>query len=542
MSNVDLLKEVVHKALSKAGLEVEPSLIVIENSKDKAHGDYSTNVALKYAKGLNKNPREFAQELVNLFEADFIEKVEIAGPGFINFFLKNESLSSILGEIFSKEGNYGRGEANNKKVNVEFVSANPTGDLHLGHTRIAVIGDCISNILDFAGYKVTREYYLNDCGNQVEHLGNSLRARYLELLGEPLCLGDDDYHGEDLIEIAKAILDQYKDTLKEDTKENREFFIRYGIDAEFSKIKKDLEAFRVGFDIYSKESDIRKSGKIEETLAFLKEKNFIYVNEGATFLKTSEFLDDKDRPIIKADGKYTYFLPDICYHYDKIGRGYDFLIDVLGADHHGYINRMKSALMMKGYSDKALEVELVQIVRVYKDGVEIKMSKRTGKAITHRELIEEVGVDSVRYFFADRSQSSHLDFNLNLALERSSTNPVFYAQYAHARCCSLLSLSKDLSIDVSGKNLKEDDEISILKTLASFKSIIMSAAENRSPAKICLFIHTLAEKIHNYYAKHKIIDRDNIEVTSSRLALIKGCKIVLENALKLIGVSAPEKM
>lgn len=542
MSNVDLLKEVVHKALSKAGIEVELSLIVIENSKDKAHGDYSTNVALKYAKGLNKNPREFAQELVNLFEADFIEKVEIAGPGFINFFLKNESLSSILGEIFSKEGNYGRGEANNKKVNVEFVSANPTGDLHLGHTRIAVIGDCISNILDFAGYKVTREYYLNDCGNQVEHLGNSLRARYLELLGEPLCLGDDDYHGEDLIEIAKAILDQYKDTLKEDTKENREFFIRYGIDAEFSKIKKDLQAFRVEFDIYSKESDIRKSGKIEETLAFLKEKNFIYVNEGATFLKTSEFLDDKDRPIIKADGKYTYFLPDICYHYDKIGRGYDFLIDVLGADHHGYINRMKSALMMKGYSDKALEVELVQIVRVYKDGVEIKMSKRTGKAITHRELIEEVGVDSVRYFFADRSQSSHLDFNLNLALERSSSNPVFYAQYAHARCCSLLSLSKDLSIDVSGKNLKEDDEISILKTLASFKSIIMSAAENRSPAKICLFIHTLAEQIHNYYAKHKIIDRDNIEVTSSRLALIKGCKIVLENALKLIGVSAPEKM
>lgn len=542
MSNVDLLKEVVHKALSKAGLEVEPSLIVIENSKDKAHGDYSTNVALKYAKGLNKNPREFAQELVNLFEADFIEKVEIAGPGFINFFLKNESLSSILGEIFSKEGNYGRGEANNKKVNVEFVSANPTGDLHLGHTRIAVIGDCISNILDFAGYKVTREYYLNDCGNQVEHLGNSLRARYLELLGEPLCLGDDDYHGEDLIEIAKAILDQYKDTLKEDTKENREFFIRHGIDAEFSKIKEDLQAFRVGFDIYSKESDIRKSGKIEETLAFLKEKNFIYVNEGATFLKTSEFLDDKDRPVIKADGKYTYFLPDICYHYDKIGRGYDFLIDVLGADHHGYINRMKSALMMKGYSDKALEVELVQIVRVYKDGVEIKMSKRTGKAITHRELIEEVGVDSVRYFFADRSQSSHLDFNLNLALERSSTNPVFYAQYAHARCCSLLSLSKDLSIDVSGKNLKEDDEISILKTLASFKSIIMSAAENRSPAKICLFVHTLAEQIHNYYAKHKIIDRDNIEVTSSRLALIKGCKIVIENALKLIGVSAPEKM
>ena len=542
MNAEEKIKVIVQEACAKIGINLELSDIVIEHSKDTSHGDYSSNVALKFCRLAKSSPKDFATKIVENISSEDIEKVEIAGPGFINFFMKSNYLTSILKEIFEQGSGYGRANRNGKKVNIEFVSANPTGDLHLGHTRVAAVGDSIANILDAAGYEVTREYYLNDCGNQVNHLGKSLRARYLELLGYPLELGDDDYHGEDLIEIAKKIKEEHGNSLIEDTIENKEFFIKFGINAEFAKIKKDLQDFRITYDVFSNESDIRKSGEIEKTIEYLDEHNFTREEEGAKLLKTSEFLDDKDRPIIKKTGEYTYFMPDIAYHYNKMSRGYDLLIDVLGADHHGYIARMKSALQMKGYSPDSLEVELVQIVRVYKDGVEVKMSKRTGKAITHRELVEEVGVDAVRYFFTERSQSSHLDFNLNLALEHSSSNPVFYAQYAHARCASLLNLGSDIEIDVEGKELSLPEENTILKTLAQFKGMIINAAASRAPAKVALYIHTLAEQIHNYYAKCKIIDKNNIKLTSSRLSLIKACKITMANALALLGVSAPEKM
>ena len=540
MTNLDSLKQSLIEALGAYGLALRPEDIVIETSKDPSHGDYSTNSAMKFAKRLGKNPRELALALQSSLQNPNVDHIEVAGPGFINFFMRKDALQGIIKKIFEEGDQYGRSPRNGKKINVEFVSANPTGDLHLGHTRIAVVGDVISNLLDWAGYDVTREYYLNDCGNQVEHLGHSIRGRYHELFGEPLALDEDDYHGSDLIAIAETIKERYGDKYLVDTPESHDFFIHYGIEAELDKIKKDLADFQVRFDVFSYESNIRKGHTIEKTLEELSP--YIYEQDGAKYLRTSQFLDDKDRPIVKSNGQYTYFMPDICYHYDKMSRGFDLLIDVLGADHHGYINRMKSALMMKGYPSDSLEVELVQVVRTFRDGEEVRMSKRTGKAITHRELVAEVGKDAVRYLFAERSQSSHLDFDYNLAMDQSSANPVFYAQYAHARCCSLLGLGADIPLDETGKGLESEEETAILKHLASFQASLVSFAAERAPHKLCAYIHKAAELIHEYYAKTRIIDRSNISLTSSRLALIKACEIVLKNALSLLGVSSPSKM
>lgn len=540
MTNEELLKNVVVSAAKALGQDLGLGDIVIEHSRDTAHGDYSTNVAMRSCRLFGMKPRDLAEKLISEMKSDAIEKIEIAGPGFINFFLKKDALQSVIEKVLEQGDSYGRLPKNGKKIDIEYVSANPTGDLHLGHTRCAAVGDSIASLLDWAGYDVTREYYVNDCGNQVEHLGHSLRARYHELFGEPLDLAEDDYHGQDLIAIAQKIKDQFGDKYLQDSEESHDFFIRFGIDSELSKIWKDMDAFRVHFDKVSYESDIRSHGNIEKTIEFLKP--WIYVQDGATYLRTTDFVDDKDRPIIKADGNYTYFMPDIAYHYNKMERGFDLLIDVLGADHHGYIGRMKSALMMKGYSPDVLQAEFVQVVRVYRDGAEVKMSKRTGKAIAHRDLVEDVGVDAVRYFFAERSQQSHLDFNYNLAMEQSSSNPVYYAQYAYARCASVLSLGSDIALNSRGGELKEESELALLRLLSDFPGVIASSAEERAPYKLAAYIQKLAASIHSFYTNCHILDRENIAMTSCRLALAKAAKTVMKNALSILGVSAPEKM
>lgn len=540
MTNEELLKNVVVSAAKALGQDLGLGDIVIEHSRDTAHGDYSTNVAMRSCRLFGMKPRDLAEKLIPEMKSDAIEKIEIAGPGFINFFLKKDALQSVIEKVLEQGDSYGRLPKNGKKIDIEYVSANPTGDLHLGHTRCAAVGDSIASLLDWAGYDVTREYYVNDCGNQVEHLGHSLRARYHELFGEPLDLAEDDYHGQDLIAIAQKIKDQFGDKYLQDSKESHDFFIRFGINSELSKIWKDMDAFRVHFDKVSYESDIRSNGNIEKTIEFLKP--WIYVQDGATYLRTTDFVDDKDRPIIKADGNYTYFMPDIAYHYNKMERGFDLLIDVLGADHHGYIGRMKSALMMKGYSPDVLQAEFVQVVRVYRDGAEVKMSKRTGKAIAHRDLVEDVGVDAVRYFFAERSQQSHLDFNYNLAMEQSSSNPVYYAQYAYARCASVLSLGSDIALNSRGGELKEESELALLRLLSDFPGVIANSAEERAPYKLAAYIQKLAASIHSFYTNCHILDRENIAMTSCRLALAKAAKTVMKNALSILGVSAPEKM
>ena len=375
----EVLKLNIQQALNELNVSLDLNEIIIENSKDPAHGDYASNIALKLARVFSKSPRDVATLIIDKINNDQIDHIEIAGPGFINFYMKNDSLANAVSKIISLDADYGRGEKKNKKINVEFVSANPTGDLHVGHARGAAIGDAISRILTFDGYDVTREYYINDAGNQIDHLGESLIERYKELLGLPFAMPEDGYHGEDVKLVAKRIRVEFGDDLLS-RNDVLEFFKEKGMEFELDKIKEDLANYNIVFDVFSSEKAIRGNNAITKEIEFLKD--HVYEDDGALVLKTTDYLDDKDRVIRKSNGEYTYFMPDIVYHVNKLSRGFDQLIDVLGADHHGYINRMKSALMMHGYSSDVLEVELIQMVRMMKDGKEFKLSKRTGNEYT----------------------------------------------------------------------------------------------------------------------------------------------------------------
>ncbi len=535
------IKSAIQKALSKLGVEVELSNIVIERSKDPTHGDYASTVAMQMARQLHKAPRQIAEDIINTIDRDGIEKIEIAGPGFINFFMKNDSLTAIIKTILDEGSEYGNSKVKHEgKINVEFVSANPTGDLHLGHARGAAIGDVICNLYKKAGYDVTREYYVNDAGNQINNLAKSLEARYHEVCNDPIPFPEDGYHGGDLIKLAELIKNEKGTSLLERNEANFEYFKKVGTKLELDKIIKDLKDFRVGFDVFSSELAIRNEGKVDEVLKLLKP--WIYVQDDATFLRTTDFTDDKDRVIIKSDGAYTYLLPDIAYHKDKLDRGFTTLVDCLGADHHGYIERMRSSLVMLGYPGDSFNVELIQMVRLFKDGQEFKMSKRTGNAVSMKELCELSSVDAVRYFFVSRAASGHLDFDLDLASKMDSSNPVYYAQYAHARLCAVLDKAKDVKIDVTGNGLKEEKELALLKVLADFPKEIVQAAEARAPFKITNYIQKLATSIHEFYTICRVIDEEQPEITASRLALCEASKIVMKNALETIGVTAPSKM
>ena len=539
MDIIENIKLKIQKALLDLGQEVALNDIVIEKSKDETHGDYATNVAMKFSRLFAKAPRDVAAMLIEKINRDGIDKIEIAGPGFINFFMKHDSLQAFVNKIISEDENYGRSPRKNFKVNVEFVSANPTGILHVGTARGAAIGDSISRILDFAGYDVTKEYYINDAGSQITNLALSIQARYKELFGIQAEIPEDGYAGHDIVEIAETIKNEIGDEALK-MADPIPFFKEKGVKIELDRIVKDLELFRVKHDVFSSEKAIRADNAIEKELDFLSK--YTYKQDDALYLKTSDFIDDKDRVIQKSNGDYTYFLPDICYHVNKLSRGFDALIDVLGADHHGYINRMKSALMMHGYPQDILHVELIQMVRFLKDGQEYKASKRRGDAITLRDVCEEVGVDAMRYFFAMRAPSSHLDFDMDLAKEQSSNNPVYYAQYAHARLCSILEQGKDIVIDNSAKLLSQPSEMALLKHLADFANLVNDAAKDKAPYKVTNYIHTLAELVHAFYNECRVIDQNNLELSGSRLALVKASKIVLKNALALIGVSAPIHM
>ena len=539
MDVIQELKLNIQKAFASLGVEVSLNDIIIEHSRDTAHGDYATNAAMKNCRLLKVAPRDAAAMIIEKLDLAKIEKVEIAGPGFINFFMKNDSLQPVVEKIITAGDQFGRGEDKRFKVNVEFVSANPTGDLHVGHARGAAIGDSICRILSFAGYDVTREYYINDAGNQIDHLAESILARYKALFGIDAEVPEDGYHGQDIITIAEIIKNEVGDKLLHE--DNPIPFLKErGMALELDKIRRDLDAFRVSFDVFSSELKMRSGNAVEKEIEYLN--NHIYLEGDAKVLRTTDYLDDKDRVIVKSNGEYTYFMPDIVYHVNKMSRGFDQLIDVLGADHHGYINRMKSALMMHGYKPECLEIELIQMVRFIKDGVEIKASKRTGDSITLKEICEEVGVDAMRYFFAMRAASAHMDFDMNLAMEQSSNNPVYYAQYAHARLCSIFEQGKDISLDIKASKLEKKSEMSLLKHLSNFPNVVGDAAKERAPYKIVNYIHDLASLIHEFYTECRVIDRDNIETSASRLALCKASEQVMKNALTLIGVSAPEHM
>ncbi|MEG0529252.1 MAG: arginine--tRNA ligase [Bacilli bacterium] len=540
MYNEELLHKKLRFALQKIDIDVKEDFIIIEAAKDKIHGDYASNIAMKLASKLKTNPRALAQQIIDSIDKEGLDKIEIAGPGFINFFMSNEILSNVIDRVLNTNDSFGTGDKKTGKlINLEYVSANPTGDLHLGHARGAAIGDSLARILKKAGYSVIREYYVNDAGAQILHLGESLKARYFELYDKKYDLPEDGYQGEDIIEIAKQFKSKYGDKYLEESDENIEIFKEFGMEKELDKLKNDLNEFRVNFDVFSFETTIRQ-GNVLTNLANTM-KDYIYKKDGATYLATSKFVDDKDRVIIKSNGEATYFWPDIAYHLNKLSRKATNLIDVLGADHHGYINRMKSALMMNGYREESLEVELIQMVRIVKDGEEVKMSKRLGNAIKLRDLVQEVGIDAVRYFFVSRDAATHLDFDLELALSQSSSNPVFYAQYAYARMNNVLSLST-IPLNDKYNLLIDETEFSLMKSLSEYDKIVQDAAKERAPYKICNYIQKLSGYVHEFYAKCRILDVNNVDLTGARLSLIKACSIVIKNALELIGVSAPEKM
>ncbi|OXT15696.1 arginine--tRNA ligase [Bacillus infantis] len=546
------LKEEIKQAVIKAGLAAEEQIpdVILETPKEKAHGDYSTNMAMQLARVAKKAPRMIAEQLIENFDSSkaSIEKIEIAGPGFINFYMNNSYLTNLIPTVLDAGDQYGEtNTGNGQKVQIEFVSANPTGDLHLGHARGAAVGDSLSSILAKAGYDVSREYYINDAGNQINNLALSVEARYFQALGMKKEMPADGYHGADIIGIGQRLADEFGDKyVNADEKERFDAFREYGLKYEMEKLKKDLEDFRVPFDVWYSETSLYQNGKIDDALKALKENGHVYEEEGATWFRSTEFGDDKDRVLIKNDGSYTYLTPDIAYHKDKLERGFEKLINVWGADHHGYIPRMKAAIQALGYGKDALEVEIIQLVHLYKNGEKMKMSKRTGKAVTMRDLVDEVGLDAVRYFFAMRSADTHMDFDLDLAVSQSNDNPVYYAQYAHARISSILRQGEEqgmaLSADADFSLISAEKEIDLLKKLGEFPQAVAEAAEKRMPHRITNYIFELASAFHSFYNAEKVLDSDNPEKTKARLGLIKAVQTALRNALKLIGVSAPEKM
>ncbi|GIO39923.1 arginine--tRNA ligase [Paenibacillus antibioticophila] len=547
------LKEAIAEAIIAAGLaqREEIPVIVLEVPKEKAHGDLATNAAMQLSRIAKKNPRQIAEGLIK--HLDYakagIEQAEIAGPGFINFRLGKSYLYPVIEQVYSQGENYGRVDAGQgERIQMEFVSANPTGSLHLGHARGAAVGDALCNVLDFAGYEVTREYYINDAGNQVVNLCKSIEARYLQELGQDVPMPEDGYHGEDIKGFAKELVAEKGDALLSMTAEEREAFLRsYGLEKELAKIKRDLGRFRVDFDVWFSETSLYEDGQVEASLAELRDKGQTYEQDGATWLRTTDYGDDKDRVLVKNDGTYTYLTPDIAYHRNKYDRGFNRLINIWGADHHGYIPRVKAAMQALGKNPEQLTVLIAQMVSLFQDGEKVKMSKRTGKAVTMVDLMDEVGVDAIRYFFTMRSMDSHLDFDMDLAISTSNENPVYYVQYAHARICSIFRQAEEQGVAIPQPNavnfskLTAEHEYDLLRKMGELPEEIAVAANSYAPHRLVRYVYELAAMLHSYYRAERVITED-AEQTAARLVLLGAVRTVIANVLRLIGVSAPERM
>jgi arginyl-tRNA synthetase len=546
------VKDAIADAAVAAGLAARDELpaFVVEVPKDKAHGDLATNAAMQLTRLAKRNPRQIAEAILEHLDrgAAMIESAEIAGPGFINFRLDKSYLYPVIGEVLRAGEAYGRVNiGGGKKVQVEFVSANPTGSLHLGHARGAAVGDALCNVLDFAGYDVTREYYINDAGAQVTNLAKSIEARYRQQLGLAAELPEDGYYGEDIIGFAKELAGREGDRLLALPEEERlRFFREYGLTRELDKIRRDLERFRVRFDNWFSETSLYETGQVEAAVEALRERGMVYEEDGAVWLESTRFGDDKNRVLVKQDGSYTYLTPDIAYHRDKYSRGYDRMINIWGADHHGYIPRMKAAMAALGHDPDKLTVLIAQMVSLYQNGEKVKMSKRTGKAVTMEDLMDEVGVDAIRYFFTMRSMDSHLDFDMDLAVSTSNDNPVYYVQYAHARICSIFRQAEEQGIAIDHAKadltrLAAEAEFELLRKLGELPQEVADAAEAFAPHRLIRYVYELASLFHSYYKAERVITDDAAQ-TGARLALLAAVRTAIANVLRLIGVSAPERM
>lgn len=520
--------------------------IMFEVPKDEGHGDYSTNIAMRLAKSLRKAPVLIANDLVSKINCEeyHLQKIEVAGAGFINLYIDQKYLSNIVFKIIREKDDFGNLQiGENEHVLVEYVSANPTGYLHIGHGRGAAYGDSLTRILKKAGYHVSREHYVNDAGNQINNLVISIYERYKELFGLPCNLNDDCYHGKEIIEIASLIKEKHNDYYL--NHEYKEDFRSFGLEFLLNGLKNDLKDFHVEFDNWFSERSLYENGNVQETLQFLIDNGYTFESEGAVWLKTTLKGDDKDRVLVKSDGSLTYLTPDIAYHHNKLKRGYTHLIDVLGADHHGYVSRLKAAIGFVGGNPDLLDVDLLQMVRALQNGEELKMSKRSGKAITLRDLMDEVGTDALRFMYISKSLDTHMDLDLDLAVKKSTDNPVYYVQYAHARISSLFRVVEEQGIEFKEvsefKKFDVNKASKLINILLQFPTYIEMAATKRLPHKICHYVTALAKALHTFYNDEKIIT-DDLEELNEKLTLLKAVQIVLRNALNLIGVNAVDKM
>lgn len=532
--------------------EADVPQFIIEKPSDKKNGDFSSNIAMAGARAYHMAPRAIAEAIVKNLDLKntFIEKTEIAGPGFINFYFSDKYYNEILRDIVKSGENYGRSDfGEGKKILVEFVSANPTGPMHIGNARGGAIGDCLASVLDAAGYYVQREFYVNDAGNQIEKFATSLEVRYLNLCGKDVEMPEDAYHGEDITVHAKNFYDingdKYANTSSE---ERRKALVDYALPLNIQGLEDDLKKYRIVYDKWFKESALHNDGSVKKVIDALKEKGVTYEQDGALWFKASEYGNDKDIVLIRANGIPTYIVPDIAYHYNKfVTRGYDKAIDVLGADHHGYIPRMKAALTALGVDADRLDPVIMQMVRLVRDGETVKLSKRSGKAITLNTLLDEVPIDAARFLFNLREPNSHCDFDLDLAIKNSSENPVYYVQYAHARICSIIKKAQAEGIEIGEptdetlSKLSSNEERELISFMSGLTDEIITAAKNYDPARITHYVIELATLFHKFYNAHRVVSEDE-GLTKARLYLCTAVKNTIKNILVMLKVSVPESM
>lgn len=573
------VKETVMNALGRLVAEGKIEAVPlpafnVERPADVSHGDFSCNAAMASAKALRNNPRAIGQMISDaaVLDGTVFEKIEVAGPGFLNFFISPLWFNETVGEVISSGSDYGKTElGKGKRVLVEFVSANPTGPMHIGNARGGALGDSLSSVLQFAGYEVEREFYVNDAGNQIEKFGKSLSIRYMQIADGNKAdviasYGDDDvcrkifedeenfpmpedvYKGVDIIEHAYNFYKINGDKFVNADEESRKSaLVEYALPLNIDGLEKDLAKYRIVYDTWFRESSLHKSGAVKQIVDMLTEKGQTYEKDGAIWFKASDFGDDQDRVLVRANGIPTYFVPDIAYHYNKlVTRGFDKAIDILGADHHGYIARMKAALTALGVDASKLDIVIMQMVMLVRNGETVKLSKRSGKAITLSTLLDEVPIDAARFFFNLRDPNTHLEFDLELAIEESSNNPVFYVQYAHARICSILRRMEEegtgySNIPVSELNFNHPAELALIRHIADLPNCINEAAKDYNPSKITKYLCDLAQLFHKFYDNCKIKGEEE-NILQSRLSLCVATKTVFKNLLDLLKVDAPEKM
>ena len=546
------IKQIIHDALDKAQQAGELELssfpeIIVEKPKDEKMGDFSTNIAMTLARSERKSPKVIAESVARYLKVDELSQAEVAGPGFINIKMSPEFFLERLRNAVTQGEDFGKSDSGQGiKILIEFVSANPTGPLHVGHGRGAAVGDALARILKKAGYDLSTEYYVNDVGNQMNFLGRSTWLRYRELMGETIEFPEDHYQGDYIKEIAREIIDKNGDEFLNKPEEDCvPFFRKSAKDNILKGIEKDLSEFRVSFDNWFSEESLYENNSVDKAVDWLRNKGHIYEKDGAVWLKSSAFDDDKDRVIVKQTGERTYFCSDIAYHQNKINRGFEKIINLMGADHHGYVPRMDAVLEAMGYDKKIFKILLVQFVSLLRAGEKVSMSTRSGEFETLADVVNEVGVDAARYFFLMRSSDTHLDFDLELAKKETPDNPVFYIQYAHARICSIFRAAEekgvicDKSVDLS--LLAQDEELAIIQTILAFPEVVEKSAQVLEVHRISHYLLDLVSRFHGYYSRHRVISDDK-SLTQARLFLLDALRITIRNGFQLMGISSPEKM